>query len=282
MKFINVILLTFILLIFLNLANAFVFLPFPKMYRASTGMYEMEIRLYKNSWNPIGIPLKDPIIDESDCKGKYYKKVFYWKPTEWRYGYVDSLRKMEGGVGYWVFSKDDCTLKISGSVPITPEDVILHTGWNFISSMKVNGRSVVKQDLQEKCYVESGPYYYNPLKNEWEIVNELKEGGGYWIQCSSLVLDNCVLNRDTWEITCDTNCKHTEGSSTIIMVTDKNKNVAFAFVNDERKGEIRITDGKITFSTEPSLNELDNDVGQWRVVLICNEPAGQIMESGVR
>jgi hypothetical protein len=122
------------------------------------------------------------VIAERICsEDSFASKIWHYSNGK----YVEAS-SIETGEGYWVKMKYDCVVYVTGE-PVTIGDFPgVNNDWNQIGSPteSVNFSTVVGD-----CKVLSGPWKYNTLTNQYEKVEYIKAGEGYWIRVES----SCTL-----------------------------------------------------------------------------------------
>jgi len=228
------------------------------------------IHLIGKRWNLVSVPFED--FSASGCEG-VYMKIYYYDPWKGTYKKVSDVNDMVPGKGYWVYVKEDCTLTFTGEEPVSIGDIRLTKGWNLISGFYVNERTGMKEDLFGSCTITKGPWYYDASSKEWVKVEEFELGKGYWVYCEELKVGSCVYNRDEEAISCDTNCR---SDAVLAVVYDTRGNVAIAMRGVVERGNIMIDNGKLKVSTQPSLDILEDNVRTWRIIVVCEDPVGEV------
>ncbi len=147
------------------------------------------LEIYKG-WNLISSPFSEITnVLEDTCGATNGNFYFYNSSTgHWDVG-TKGIQNLQGGIGYWFYSNDDCVVTVEGSGVVMANNVRLNKGWNYVGSPTYSLADV--SALKDNCdNCEDGKcssievIWYDPVTKSWEEnVMSLETGRGYNVKC---------------------------------------------------------------------------------------------------
>src|SRR3989344_5984924 len=88
---------------------------------SALGLAQSTTQISLNSgWNIVSAPYYDFNINYTGCN---IKAVYHYNPYRGVYQKSDTLGKLYPGIGYWVYSGNNCTLFFSGELNTTISEI---------------------------------------------------------------------------------------------------------------------------------------------------------------
>jgi len=124
-------------------------------------------------WNMISAPYTSVEFYINNCD--LASEALHYTGTDYQKVSVDA---MQGGVGYLVYSYNECQISLdnpSGAIQ-NPDDY--HRGWNHIA-VPLKGLS----KLNVKCDIIEDPKILDPQTGSWTYVDQMVAGKSYFVDC---------------------------------------------------------------------------------------------------
>jgi len=145
-----------------------------------------------SGWNMISTPYTNVNFKVNDCKlanrAWHYNGMDYDttrisqavdKIEEGKVSHPIKMDNVEGGVGYWVYSYNECEITYSLTSDSQPVEMAeLGEGWNQIA-VPPEGLS----KLNVECDLIEDPKTWDVENQEWEFVDEMVVGKSYLVNC---------------------------------------------------------------------------------------------------
>ena len=155
-------------------------------------------------WSLISAPLKNFEVN-TDCS--YYPSLWYWNPSDKKWIKINSLKEMEPGKSYWIYSYSPCSIVFKGEEIEIQDFPYLEKGFNMVGSLSKevnffelkNCNILAIYEYSDNTWYKYIPsegkwYRYSPYLKEYvefkEKENKLIPGRGYWFK----VEDRCKLS----------------------------------------------------------------------------------------
>ncbi|MFH0836831.1 MAG: hypothetical protein V1870_01755 [Candidatus Aenigmatarchaeota archaeon] len=140
-----------------------------------------------SGWNLISPPytnftiVNSGVDSEPADAGSYYNDcnisvIYYYNTTTGRYTKISALENMTAGLGYWVYSKDNCTIEFSGYDYVNHDGTQLKKGWNMLGGTELFNIN----DYRGDC-VFGKIAGYDGFEKNYSVTNSLQSGYGYWV-----------------------------------------------------------------------------------------------------
>ncbi|MEM0481230.1 MAG: hypothetical protein QXQ14_03580 [Candidatus Aenigmatarchaeota archaeon] len=136
-------------------------------------------------WNLVSIPFSSSLsITEDNCR-ENIRAIFGYSPQEKKYYKIKSIEEMKFGYGYWIFSRENCEITLSGNWGTKAELPNLYKGWNVVGALNT---TVSIDEIKNNCNIIS-VFTYDSENKKYVRANQLESGKGYWIY----VRNDCKL-----------------------------------------------------------------------------------------
>ena len=158
----------------------------------------------KEGWNLVSVPFKDAKIEVNDCDVDFGSGIWHFNSEINDYDDVlEDLSGFEYGKGYWVYSNNDCSLKVSGSQFVVLSDLGDKRdgslkGGSVYTHVGSPREKVLFSDYIGKCSLTD--FYilgYDPGSEKWVVQDaktfSFESGNAYWILNSNE--DSCKLEK---------------------------------------------------------------------------------------
>ncbi|MHC1738935.1 MAG: T9SS type A sorting domain-containing protein [Ignavibacteriaceae bacterium] len=197
----------------------------------NTGVTSLEIYYQKEicgniniagGWNIVSVPVNAP-----DMR----KITLFSAATSPLYGFNNGYQSIDTariGSGYWIRFGSGTVLNVCGT-QAESNSVAIKSGWNLIGIYNQN--IIVSGITTTPSGILTSPFYQ--YSNGYQPATTLEVGRGFWIRCSTDGVIN--LNTKLSEKTISEDYFATNYSElSRITVTDKNKNQAFLYIDNEK------------------------------------------------
>ncbi|MEM5828395.1 MAG: hypothetical protein QW197_02745 [Candidatus Aenigmatarchaeota archaeon] len=123
-------------------------------------------------WNMISIPVKNFKINNTDC---LISSIWTYEDNKWRK--LSKLEDAESGKGYFIYTRNDCSIGLEGDLLDEDRNIKIKRGWNLFG---VGGKEISFSELKKQCDGIRVAYIYE--KGKWiKNPEKLEVGKAYWI-----------------------------------------------------------------------------------------------------
>jgi hypothetical protein len=132
----------------------------------------------EKGWNLFSAPIAESsgsfFAYDTDCR--YTSPLWGYSNANNRYVRAENIQAKKG---FWIRVAEDCSVTVKEPLTTAENafaDFALQRGWNMIGGVPQKANFA---DITGDCQVARGPYWFNPMKNQWEIAESMEPGKGY-------------------------------------------------------------------------------------------------------
>ncbi|MBU5537544.1 MAG: DUF2341 domain-containing protein [Candidatus Aenigmarchaeota archaeon] len=122
---------------------------------------------FERGWNLFSLPFRSFTINANSCTEN---KFFHWDSENRKWETVIGIENLQP-VGYWFYTDKKCGIHVTGSDPLSPEDLQLRTGWNQIATLSPAFPTATFQSIKGSCTLNQ-ILYYNSTTSSWKVLSE--------------------------------------------------------------------------------------------------------------